>query len=61
VVGIFIKNNNNKLVIYRRWLVKGRRNLSAYKPILASNNNIKEITVNNGKLLQLITKPKGIY
>jgi len=45
----------------RRRLVKGRRNLSTYKPILASNSGTREITVDNGKLPQSITEPKGIY
>jgi hypothetical protein len=38
-------------VVYRRWLVKERYNLSAYKPILISNNSTREITVDNSKLL----------
>ena len=41
--------------------MKGRRNLSAYKPILVSDSSTGEIAVNNGKLLQSITEPKGIY
>jgi hypothetical protein len=45
----------------RRWLVKGRRNLSTYKPILVSNSSTREIAIDNGKLPQSITKPKGIY
>jgi len=45
----------------RRQLVKGRRNLSAYKPILASNSGTKEIAIDNSKLPQPITEPKGIY
>ena len=40
---------------------KKRRNLSAYEFILISNNSIREITANNGKLLQPITEPKGIH
>ena len=56
-----MENNNNKLVIYRRQLVKGRYNLSAYKPILASDSGTKEIAVDNGKSPQLITKLKGTY
>ena len=56
-----MENSNNKPVIYRRKLVKRRYNLSTYKSILASNSSIKEIAVNNGKLLQLITEPEGIY
>ena len=45
----------------RRRLVKGRRNLSTYKPILASNSGTREIAIDNNKLPQPITKPKGIY
>ena len=45
----------------RRQLTKGRRNLSTYKPILASNSSTKEIAADNSKLPQFITKPKGIY
>ena len=45
----------------RRWLVKGKHNLSAYKPTLASNSSTREIAADNGKLLQSITEPKGIY
>ena len=51
VVGTLIENSDNKLVIRRRRLVKGRYNLSAYKPILASNSGTREITVDNGKSL----------
>jgi hypothetical protein len=61
VVGTLTENSNNKPIIYRRRLVKGRRNPSTYKPILVSNSSTREITVDNGKLLQSITKPKGIY
>jgi hypothetical protein len=60
-VGTLIENSNNKLIIRRRQLVKGRRNLSTYKPILVSNSSTREITVDNGKSLQSITEPKGIY
>ena len=45
----------------KRRLVKERCNLSAYKPILASNSSTKEIAVNNSKSPQPITKPKDIY
>ena len=45
----------------RRRLVKRKRNLSAYKPILASNSGTGEIAVDNGKLPQPITKPKGTH
>ena len=61
MAGTLIKNSNNKPVVYRRQLVKGRYNLSAYKPISASNSSTREIATNNSKLLQSITKPKGIY
>jgi len=56
-----MENSNNKLVIRRRLLVKGRYNPSTYKPILASNSGTREITIDNSKLPQPITKPKGIY
>ena len=46
-----MENSDNKLVIYRRQLVKGRRNLSAYKPILVSNSSTREIATDNSKLL----------
>ena len=45
----------------RRQLVKKRYNLSAYKPILASNSSTREIAVDNSKLPQSITEPKGIH
>ena len=48
-VGTLIENSNNEPVIYRRRLVKGRRNLSTYKPILASNSSTREIAVDDGK------------
>jgi hypothetical protein len=51
VVGTLIKNNDNELVMYRKWLVGGRYNLSAYKPILVSDSSTREIAVDNGKLL----------
>jgi len=41
--------------------VKGRRNLSAYKPILISNSGTGEITADNSKSLQPITEPIGIH
>ena len=56
-----MENSNNKLIVYRRRLVKGRYNLSTYKPILASNSGTREIAVDNGKSPQPITEPKGIY
>ena len=46
-----MENSDNKLVIYRRQLVKGRRNLSAYEPILVSNSSTREIATDNSKLL----------
>ena len=46
-----MENSNNKLVIYRRRLVKGRRNPSAHKPILASDSGTGELAADNGKLL----------
>jgi len=37
--------------MHKRRLVKGRYNLSTYKPILASNSSTREIAVDNSKLL----------
>ena len=48
-VGTLIENSNSEPVIYKRRLVKGKYNLSTYKPILASNSGTKEIAINNGK------------
>ena len=45
----------------KRRLIKGRYNLSTQKPILANNSSIKKIAIDNSKLPQSITKPKGIY
>ena len=56
-----MENSNNKPVMYRRQLIKGRHNLSAYKPTLASNSSTREIAINNGKLPQSIIKPKGTH
>ena len=61
MAGTLTENSNNKPVVRRRWLVKGRRNPSTYKPILASNSGTREITIDNSKSPQSITKPKGIY
>ena len=61
MVGTLTENSNNKLIIRRRYLVKGRCNLSTYKPILVSNSSTIEITVDNSKSPQSITKPKDIY
>jgi len=47
--------------MHRRRLAKGKYNLSIYKPILISNKNTREITADNGKLPQPITKPENIY
>jgi len=60
VVGTFIKNSNNKPVICRMRLAKGRCNLFVYKPILVNNSGIKEIIIDNGKSPQPIIKPEGI-
>jgi len=46
-----MENSNNKLVMHRRQLIKERYNLFAYMPILASNSGIREIAIDNGKLL----------
>ena len=59
--GTLIKNSNNKLIIHRRQLAKGRYNLSTHKPILASDSGTREIATDNSKLLQPITKPKGTH
>ena len=59
--GTLIENSDNEPVVYKRQLAKGRRNLSAYEPTLASNSSIREIARDNGKLLQFITEPKSIY
>ena len=49
-VGTFIENSDNEPVVRKRWLIKGRRNLSAYTPILVSDSSIREIAVDNSKL-----------
>jgi len=49
VVSVFIKNSNNKPIVYRKWLIKGRYNPFTYKLILINNNGTREITVDNGK------------
>ena len=41
--------------------MKGRYNPSAHKPILISDSSTKEITADNSKSPQLITKPKGTH
>ena len=41
--------------------MKGKYNLSTYKPTLVSDSGTGEIAIDNGKLLQLITELKGIY
>ena len=56
-----MENSNNKPVIYRRRLAKGKCNPSVYKPILENNSSTKEITTDNDKLPQPITEPNGIY
>ena len=56
-----MKNSNNKLIIYRRRLIKRKHNPSTYKLILVSNSGTKEIAINNHKSPQPIIKPKGIY
>jgi hypothetical protein len=56
-----MENSNSELIIHRRQLVKGRHNLSTHKPTLASNSGTKEIAIDNSKLLQPITKPKGTH
>jgi hypothetical protein len=49
--GTLIENSDNKPIMRRRRLVKGRHNLSTYKPILVNNSSTGEITVDNSKLL----------
>ena len=44
-----MENSDNELIIYKRWLVKGRYNPSTYKPILVSNSGTREIAVDNSK------------
>jgi len=61
VVGTLTENSNNEPVVCKRQLVKGRYNPSAYKPILMSDSGTKEITVDNSKLPQPITKPVGTH
>jgi len=56
-----MENSNNEPVVRRRRLVKGRRNLSTYKPTLASNSDTREIAIDNSKSPQPIIEPKGIY
>jgi hypothetical protein len=46
-----MENSNNKLIIRRRRLVKGKRNPSAYKPILVSDSSTREIAADNSKSL----------
>ena len=49
--GTFIENSDSELVIYRRWLAKGKYNLSAHKPILINDSGTREITIDNSKSL----------
>ena len=42
-------------------MAKGRYNLSTYKPTLANNSGTGEITIDNSKSPQPITKPEGTY
>ncbi len=51
VVGTLTENSNNEPVVCKRQLVKGRYNLSAYKPILAGNSSTREIAIDNSKSL----------
>ena len=46
-----MENSNNKPVMRKRRLVKGRYNLSTYEPILVSNSSTREIAADNSKLL----------
>jgi hypothetical protein len=46
-----MENSNNKPVVYRGWLVKGKYNLSTQKPISVSNSGTGEIATNNSKSL----------
>ena len=61
MVGTLIENSNNKLVVRRRQLVKGRYNLFTHKPILVSDSSTRKIAVDNSKSLQPITKSEGTY
>ena len=56
-----MENSNSKLVVRRRQLAKGRHNPSAYKPTLVSDSSIREIAVDNGKLLQPIIEPESTH
>ena len=49
--GTLIENSDNKLVVCRRRLVKGRYNPFTYKPISASDSGTREIATDNSKLL----------
>ena len=46
-----MENSNNKLVVYRRRLMKGRYNPFTHKPTLASDSGTGEIAADNSKLL----------
>ena len=48
--GTLTENSNSEPVVRRRRLAKGRCNLSANEPTLASNSGTGEIAVDNGKL-----------
>ena len=56
-----MENSDNKPVIHRRRLVKGRYNLSTHKPTLASDSSTGEIAIDNSKSPQPITELKGTH
>ena len=56
-----MENSNSKPVVCRRWLAKGKCNLSAHEPTLASDSGTGEIAIDNSKSPQPITESKGIY
>ena len=45
-----MENSDNKLVVRRRRLVKGKHNLSAYEFISVSDSGTREIASDNSKL-----------
>ena len=51
IAGTFMENSNSELVVHKRWLAKGRHNLSTHEPTLVNNSGTREITADNSKLL----------
>ena len=48
--GTLTENSNSEPVVHRRWLAKGRHNLSANEPISVSDSGTGEIAADNSKL-----------